>query len=63
MLIRSEICEDNITKPIHKIKHTCDWKWAQAVNNKYVIVSHLKNEVSCQLEYYGKSVAVLIRVL
>lgn len=34
ILIRSELCEDNITKPIHEERHSCDWQRVQAVNDK-----------------------------
>jgi len=39
MLIRFEICEDNITKSIPK-KTRCVWQRGRAANDRYVTGSH-----------------------
>jgi hypothetical protein len=61
MLIRSELCEDNITKPVHERNQSCDWQTARAANARYVTGSHIKKAVSFWLDCYRGSVLWLER--
>ena len=47
MLIRCKLCEGHFKKPIHKKKiHRCEWQTARAVDDRYVIGSHIRSVVS-----------------
>jgi hypothetical protein len=43
---QNELREENIAKPIHEKRHRCDWQRARAANDRYVIVSHVRNVIS-----------------
>ena len=63
MLIRSELQEDIITKPIREINHSFDWQTKRAANGGCIRRSAVHNAVSLQSECYSEIVDALVTVL